>query len=161
MKAPHVEAARSLDDVESVRLCKTLCDNRLVAHAPGHGADLRDYEGQSRTMTEERGTHDTNPRYDEHAVAEVMAAREEYAEEEAAAAEIEAAENAAALDVAFSLRLTKELDTQLRRRAAAEQVSPSALVRRVLREALQGDGGQVLTVEQVEQIARRVLRESA
>ncbi|MGH3765583.1 MAG: hypothetical protein ACRDS0_24230 [Pseudonocardiaceae bacterium] len=113
-------------------------------------------------MTDERGNHDTNPRYDEDAIAaEVRAVREEYAEEEAEAAEIEAAENAAALDVAFSLRITKDLETKLRQRAAAEQVSPSALVRRLLRDALQGGAAPVLTVEQVEQIARRVLRESA
>ncbi|MGH3832111.1 MAG: hypothetical protein ACRDRS_16975 [Pseudonocardiaceae bacterium] len=54
----------------------------------------------------------------------------------------------------------RELDTQLRARAAAEQVSPSALVRRLLRDALRGGAATVLTVEQVEQIARRVLRES-
>ncbi len=120
-------------------------------------------------MTEERGNHAMNPGYDEEApgydeealAAEVRAVREEYAEEEAEAAEIEAAENAAALDVAFSLRLTEELDTRLRARAAADQVSPSALVRRILRDALQGGAAPVLTVEQVEQIARRVLRESA
>lgn len=77
--------------------------------------------------------------YDEDTVAaEVRAVRAEYAEEEAQAAESEAAENAAALDVAFSLRITRELDTQLRQRAAAEQVPPSALVRRILRAALQG-----------------------
>ncbi len=106
-------------------------------------------------MTDER-------EYDEETVAaEVRAAREEYAEEEAQAAETEAAENAAALDVAFSLRITSELDTQLRQRAAAEQVPPSALVRRILRDALQGAAAPVLSVEQVEQIARRVLRESA
>lgn len=115
-----------------------------------------------QVMTDERGNHDTNPRDDEDAVAaEVLAVREEYAEEEAEAAEIEAAEAAAALDVAFSLRITKELDTQLRQRAAAEQVSPSALVRRLLRDALQGGAAPALTVKQVEQIARRVLRESA
>jgi predicted HicB family RNase H-like nuclease len=87
--------------------------------------------------------------------------REEYAEEEAEAAEIEAAENTAALDVAFSLRITKELDAQLRQRAAAEQLPPSALVRRLLRDALRGAVAPVLTVEQVEQIARRVMRETA
>jgi hypothetical protein len=58
--------------------------------------------------------------------AEVRAIREEYAEEEAEAAEIEAAETAAALDVPFSLRITKGLDSQLRRRAAAEQIPTSA-----------------------------------
>lgn len=113
-------------------------------------------------MTNARGNDQAGQRYDEDAVAaEVRAVREEYAEEEAEAAEIEAAENAAALDVAFSLRITKELDTQLRHRAAAEQVPPSALVRRLLRDALQGATVPVLTVEQVEQIARRVLRETA
>jgi len=59
--------------------------------------------------------------------AEVRAVREEYADEEA-----EAAENAAALDVPLSLRITRELDGQLRRRAAAEQIPTSALVRRLL-----------------------------
>ncbi|MGH3720033.1 MAG: hypothetical protein ACRDRI_14570 [Pseudonocardiaceae bacterium] len=113
-------------------------------------------------MTYERGSDDTNTRYDEDTLAaEVRAVREEYGEEEAEAAEIEAAENAAALDVAFSLRITRELDTQLRARATAEQVSPSALIRRLLRDALLGGAATVLTVEQVEQIARRVLRESA
>lgn len=100
-------------------------------------------------------------RFDEGAVAaEVLAAREEYAEEEAEAAEVEAAESAAALDVALSVRISKELDTQLRQRAAAEQVPPSALVRRLLRDALQGTAAPVLTVGQVEQIARRVVREA-
>lgn len=91
--------------------------------------------------------------------AEVRAIRAEYAEEEAEAAEAEAAENAAALDVALSLRITRELDAQLKRRAATEQISPSALVRRILREAVHGRTAPVLTVEQVEDIARRVARE--
>ena len=115
-----------------------------------------------QVMTDERGNNQTGEQYDADAVAaEVWAVREEYVEEEAEAAEIEAAQNAASLDVAFSLRITTELDTQLRLRAAAEQVSPSALVRRLLRDALQGGAAPVLTVEQVEQITRRVLRESA
>jgi hypothetical protein len=71
--------------------------------------------------------------------------REEYAEEEAEAAEIEAAENTAALDVAFSLRITKELDAQLRQRAAAEQLPPSALVRRLLRDQCRGVSGLAIT----------------
>ena len=112
-------------------------------------------------MSNEQG-HDDSNRGDEDALAgEVAAVREEYAEEEAEAAEIEAAENAAALDVAFSLRLTKDLDAELRARAAAERVSPSALVRRLLRGALHSGTAPVLTVEEVEQIARRVLGESA
>jgi hypothetical protein len=38
---------------------------------------------------------------------------------------------------------------------------PSALVRRLLRDALREAVAPVLTVEQVEQIARRVMRETA
>lgn len=92
--------------------------------------------------------------------AEIRAVRAEYVDEEAEAAEIEAAENAAALDVPLSLRITKELDSQLRRRAAAEQIPTSALVRRLLGQAVHDRGAPVLTVEQVEQIARRVVQES-
>ena len=84
----------------------------------------------------------------------------EYAEEEAEAAEIEVAENAAALDVPLNLRITKSLDAQLRRRAAAEQIPTSALVRRLLTRSVQRDTAPVLTVEQVEAIARRVASES-
>ena len=84
----------------------------------------------------------------------------EYAEEEAEAAEIEVAENAAALDVPLNLRITKSLDAQLRRRAAAEQIPLSALVRRLLTRSVQHDTAPVLTVEQVEAIARRVASES-
>lgn len=84
----------------------------------------------------------------------------EYAEEEAEAAEIEVAENAAALDVPLNLRITKSLDAQLRRRAAAEQIPISALVRRLLTRSVQHDTAPVLTVEQVEAIARRVASES-
>jgi len=91
--------------------------------------------------------------------AEVRAIREEYADEEAEAAEIEAAESAAALDVPLSLRITKDLDSQLRRRAAAEQIPTSALVRRLLSQAVHGRRAPVLTVEQVEEIARRAARE--
>jgi hypothetical protein len=103
-----------------------------------------------------------NDRADDAAVeAEVRAVREEYADEEAEAAEIEAAENAAALDVPLSLRITRELDGELRRRAAAEQIPTSALVRRLLYSAVHGRNAPVLTVEQVEQIARRVAQETA
>jgi hypothetical protein len=91
----------------------------------------------------------------------VRAVREEYAEEEAEAAEIEAAENAAALEVSLSLRITRELDDALKRRSAQEQISPSALVRRLLRQALRTGDEPVLTAQQVEEIARRVMRESA
>lgn len=83
----------------------------------------------------------------------------EYADEEAEAAEIEVAENAAALDVPLNLRITKGLDAQLRQRAAAEQIPTSALVRRILIGAVQAGTAPVLTVEQVESIARRVAAE--
>lgn len=109
-------------------------------------------------MTNDRTDH----RADDAAVdAEVRAIREEYADEEAENAEIEAAENAAALDVPLSLRITKELDAQLRRRAAAEQIPTSALVRRLLSRAVHSRNSPVLTVEQVEEIARRVAQETA
>jgi predicted HicB family RNase H-like nuclease len=98
---------------------------------------------------------------DEANAEEVSAVRAEYAEEEAEAAEREAAENAAALEVSLSLRITRELDLALKRRAAQEQISPSALIRRLLRQATAGRNEPVLTVQQVEEIARRVMRESA
>jgi hypothetical protein len=59
------------------------------------------------------------------------------------------------------MRITRSLDARLHQRAAAEHISPSALVRRILHEALDTQPTQVLTIEQVEEIARRVLRESA
>jgi predicted HicB family RNase H-like nuclease len=98
---------------------------------------------------------------DDATAAEVRAARDEYADEDAEAAELEAAQNAAALDVTLSLRINHDLDAELRRRAAAEEVSPSALVRRLLRSALQQAPTPALTVEQVEEIARRVVREAS
>ena len=98
---------------------------------------------------------------DEAIAEEVSAVRAEYAEEEAEAAEREAAENAAALEVSLSLRITRELDLALKRRAAQEQISPSALIRRLLWQATAGRNEPVLTVQQVEEIARRVMRDSA
>lgn len=106
------------------------------------------------------GTH-PDPRDDAETAAEVRAVRAEYADEEAEAAELEAAEHAAALDVPLSLRITRDLDAALRQRAGAEQISPSALVRRILRDGLQSNSTAVVTTEQVEQIVRRVLSESA
>jgi hypothetical protein len=85
----------------------------------------------------------------------------EYAEEEAEAAELEIAQNAATLEVPLNLRITKGLDTQLRRRAAAEQIPTSALVRRLLIQALHDQAARpVLTVRQVEEIAHRVALET-
>lgn len=80
----------------------------------------------------------------------------EVATEEAEAAEAEAAEQAATLDVALHLRVDRELDAQLRERAAHEHIPTSALVRRLLRRALHEPA---LTTGTVEDIARRVTRE--
>jgi predicted HicB family RNase H-like nuclease len=98
---------------------------------------------------------------DARIAAEVQAVRDEYAEEDAEAAEAEIAERNAALDMPLNLRIDKDLDAQLKRQAAAAQIPTSALVRRLLRQAVQDPSGQVLTVEQVEAIARRVVAESA
>lgn len=113
-------------------------------------------------MTDQHSTESPATRPDDATVAaQIRAAREEYADEEAEAAELEAAESAAALEIPLSLRVTRELDSQLKRRAAIEQISPSALVRRILRQALHSEHQPVLTTAQVEEIARRVMRESA
>jgi hypothetical protein len=107
-------------------------------------------------------TAGNSPRNDDASTAEEIAAvRAEYAEEEAEAAEREAAENAGALEISLSLRITRELDLAIKRRAAQEHISPSALIRRLLRQATESGGEPVLTVAQVEEIARRVMRESA
>ena len=92
--------------------------------------------------------------------AEVQAVRAEYAEEEAEAADAEIAERNAALDVPLNLRIDKDLDARLRLRAAAEQIPTSALVRRLLRRAVDDPTASALTVQQVEAIARRVVAES-
>lgn len=51
-------------------------------------------------------------------------------------ADVEADERANNLDVPLHLRIDKELDAQLRQRAASEHIPTSALVRRLLRQAL-------------------------
>ncbi|WP_436491774.1 ribbon-helix-helix protein, CopG family [Actinokineospora sp. HUAS TT18] len=84
--------------------------------------------------------------------------REEIADEEAEAIAAEVADNQQA---ALSLRVPVSLVAELKARADAEHVPMSALVRRLLTEALRQPSAPVLTVEQVEQIARRVFRESA
>jgi predicted HicB family RNase H-like nuclease len=83
----------------------------------------------------------------------------EYAEEEAEAAEAEIAEKNPALEVPLNLRIAKDLDRHLRRRAAAEQIPTSALVRRLLRQAIHEVQPVGLTADQVETIARQVARE--
>ena len=83
----------------------------------------------------------------------------EVASEEAEAAEAEAAEKANNLDVPLHLRIDRELDAQLRQRAASEHIPTSALVRRLLRQAVHERQPVGLTAVAVEDIARRVTRE--
>jgi predicted HicB family RNase H-like nuclease len=92
--------------------------------------------------------------------ADVQAIRAEYADEEAEAAEAEIAERRAALDVPLNLRIDRDLDAGLKRQAAAAQIPTSALVRRILRQAIHETGAPTLTEEKVEEIARRVVAES-
>ncbi|HEY3608470.1 MAG TPA: ribbon-helix-helix protein, CopG family [Pseudonocardiaceae bacterium] len=86
------------------------------------------------------------------------AIRAEYAAEEAEAAEVEAVENEQAV---VSVRVPASLAEALKTKAAAERIPTSALVRRLLTQAVQEPPATALTVEQVEEIARRVFRESA
>lgn len=86
------------------------------------------------------------------------AIRAEVAQEEAEAAQAEGKEKASALDMPLHLRIDRELDAQLRRQAAEAHVPTSALVRRLLRQAVQEPREQ-LTAADVEGIARRVARE--
>lgn len=83
----------------------------------------------------------------------------EVACEEAEAVEAEIAEKASTLDVPLHLRIDRELDAQLRRRAADEHIPTSALVRRLLRQAVHEHQPGGLTTAAVEHIARRVTRE--
>ena len=78
--------------------------------------------------------------------------------QEAKAALVEVAEGATAVDVPLHLRIDRELEAQLRRRAAEARVPTSALVRRLLRQAVQAPCEQ-LTAADAENIARRVARE--
>lgn len=86
------------------------------------------------------------------------AIRAEVAVEEAEAAEAEAVEKTGALDVPMHLRIDRELDQQLRQRASDEHIPTSALIRRLLRQAIQ-QASVVLSPAEVEDIARRVARE--
>jgi hypothetical protein len=83
----------------------------------------------------------------------------EVAQEEAEAVEAEIAEKASTLDMPLHLRIDRELDEQLRQRAAAEHIPTSALVRRLLRQAVHEHRPAGLTAVEVEDIARRVARE--
>jgi hypothetical protein len=86
------------------------------------------------------------------------AIRTEVDAEEAEAAEAEAVEKTSALDVPMHLRIDRELDWRLRQRAIDEHIPTSALVRRLLRQAMH-QGSAVLSPAEVEDIARRVTRE--
>ena len=86
------------------------------------------------------------------------AIRAEYAAEEAESAEAEAVENEQAV---VSVRVPASLAEALKAKAASEHIPTSALVRRLLTQAVQEPPTTALTVEQVEEIARRVFRESA
>lgn len=84
---------------------------------------------------------------------ESAAIRTQVAEEEAEAISAEIAENK---ETALSLRIPQSLSQALKQRAAAEDLPVSALVRRLLTRAVNQSDAPVPTLEQVEQIARRV-----
>jgi predicted DNA binding CopG/RHH family protein len=86
------------------------------------------------------------------------AIRAEYLDEEVEAGEAEALGNDQAV---LSVRVPAALAETLKARAAQEHVPTSALIRRILARAAREGTEPVLTVEQVEEIARRVVRESA
>ncbi len=88
---------------------------------------------------------------------ERAAIRAQLAEEEAEAVAEEIAENK---ETALSVRVPESLSRALKQRARAEHVPVSALVRRLLAEAVHVPPTTPLTVEQVEEIARRVARET-
>jgi len=81
------------------------------------------------------------------------------AQDEMEAVESDVAEKGGALDVPMHLRIDRELDVELRRRAADEHVPTSALVRRLLRQAVGEPVRENLTAAEVEAIARWVARE--
>lgn len=87
------------------------------------------------------------------------AIRAEVALEEAEAAEAEAAEQAGMLDVPLHLRITHALDADLRQRAASEHIPMSALIRRLLQQALHQSPSSEWTEQRITEIARRVARE--
>jgi predicted DNA binding CopG/RHH family protein len=84
--------------------------------------------------------------------------RDELAEEEAEAIAEEIAENK---ETALSVRVPESLSRALKQRARVEHVAVSVLVRRLLAEAVYAEPAPApLTVAQVEEIARRVARET-
>lgn len=101
---------------------------------------------------------DTTESARSHRRARHHAIRAEVSVEEAEAGEAEAVEKTNTLDVPMHLRIDRNLDAQLRQRASGEGIPTSALVRRLLRQAMQ-QGSDVLSLADVEDIARRVARE--
>lgn len=87
------------------------------------------------------------------------ALRAHYADEEAENAAAEAAEAAAEDQAVLSVRVPTSLAEALKSRAAAEHTSQSALVRRLLTQTVRRSDEPVLTVGQVEEIARRIVEE--
>lgn len=87
---------------------------------------------------------------------ETAAIRDEVAEEEAEAIDAEIAEKK---EAALSLRIPQSLSRSLKQRAAAEGVPVSALARRLLTGAITQPGPSSFTLEQIEEIARRVARD--
>lgn len=85
------------------------------------------------------------------------AIRAAYLDEEAEASDAEAVENAQAV---LSVRVPAALAETLKTQAAQEHVPTSSLIRQILARAVAEGTEPVLTVKQVEEIARRVMRES-
>jgi Ribbon-helix-helix protein, copG family len=88
------------------------------------------------------------------------AIRADYAAEEAEGAEAEAVEADQVEQAVLSVRVPAQLAETLRAKAAEEHIPVSVLVRRVLTRGVLQPAQPVLTVEQVEEIARRVVLES-
>lgn len=85
------------------------------------------------------------------------AIRAEYAAEEAENAEAEALENE---QTTLSVRVPAHLAETLKAHAGAEHIPTSVLVRRILTQAVhRGEHSPVVTAEEVERIARRVVDE--
>jgi predicted DNA binding CopG/RHH family protein len=118
-------------------------------------ATIRDEIAADRAAAEEQDDPAVRARLVERA--EIRA---QVAEEEAEAIAEEIAENK---ETALSVRVPESLSRALKQRARTEHVPVSALVRRLLAEAVHAPPTAPLTVEQVEQveeIARRVARET-
>jgi predicted HicB family RNase H-like nuclease len=149
---------------------------RLIGHSPSAGAvltvisDPHDGSGVTRWMA--RGVPicvvtsiarsplmtETTDGVREARRARHHAIRAEVAQEEAETAQAEVTGEGGSARRALHLRIDRELDAQLRRQAAEAHVPTSALVRRLLRQAVQQPGEQLTTAD-VESIARRVARE--